>query len=121
MTWSTWEPYWPHQDDHPVGHLINVLPKHVPSATLSNPAWRNTHVISRDVEAAVRELKDAPGREFQIHACGALLRWLLERDLVDGLNLPPYPVMVGNGSRLFRSAARRTTWRWSRHARPRRA
>ena len=44
-------------------------------------AWRNTHVIEGDVEAAVRELKAKPGRELQVHGSGAVLRWLLERDL----------------------------------------
>jgi dihydrofolate reductase len=49
----------------------------------------------------VRELKAKPGRELQVHGSGALLRWLLERDLVDELNLRLYPVVVGDGLRLF--------------------
>jgi dihydrofolate reductase len=49
----------------------------------------------------VRELKAKPGRELQVHGSGALLRWLLERDLVDELNLLVYPVVVGDGLRLF--------------------
>ncbi|TMC66058.1 MAG: dihydrofolate reductase, partial [Chloroflexi bacterium] len=65
------------------------------------PTWQNTHVISGDVEAAVRELKAKPGRELQVHGSGDLLRWLLERDLVDELNLRLYPVVVGDGLRLF--------------------
>jgi dihydrofolate reductase len=73
----------------------------VPSTTLKNPAWQNTHVIEGDVEAAVRELKAKPGRELQVHGSGELLRWLLERDLVDELNLRIYPVVVGDGLRLF--------------------
>ena len=54
-----------------------------------------------DLEAAVRELKAKPGRELQVHGSGELLRWLLERDLVDELNLQLYPVVVGDGLRLF--------------------
>ena len=42
-----------------------------------------------------------PGRELQLHGSGELLRWLLERDLVDELNLRLYPVVVGDGLRLF--------------------
>jgi riboflavin biosynthesis pyrimidine reductase len=41
----------------------------------------------------VRELKARPGRELQVHGSGVLLRWLLERDLVDELNLRLYPVV----------------------------
>ena len=77
-----------------------MLPKYVPSSALKDPGW-NTHVIDGDVEAAVRELKAKPGREIQVHGSGDLLRWLLERDLVDELNLRIYPVVVGEGQRLF--------------------
>ena len=100
-TWEIFERYWPHHDEgDAVSHGINVLPKYVPSSTLTDPGW-NTHVIGGDVEAAVRELKATPGRELQVHGSGDLLRWLLERDLVDELNLRIYPVVVGDGSRLF--------------------
>jgi dihydrofolate reductase len=67
-TWEIFEAYWPHHDvGDPVSHGINVLPKYVPSATLTNPTWQNSHVIEGDVEGAVRELKQKPGRELQIH------------------------------------------------------
>ena len=101
-TWEIWEAYWPHHDQGDrVSHGINVLPKYVPSTTLTDPTWQNTHVIKGDVEAAVRELKAKPGRELQLHGSGDLLRWLLERDLVDELNLRVVPVVVGEGLRLF--------------------
>jgi dihydrofolate reductase len=57
--------------------------------------------MAGDVEAGVRELKSKPGRELQVHGSGELLRWLLDRDLVDELNLRIYPVIVGDGLRLF--------------------
>jgi dihydrofolate reductase len=101
-TFEIWEPYWPlHYGGDPVSHGINILPKYVPSTTLKDPTWQNTHVIDGDVEAALRELKAKPGRELQVHGSGELLRWLLERDLVDELNLRIYPVIVGDGRRLF--------------------
>jgi dihydrofolate reductase len=100
-TWQIFESYWPHHNDgDPVSHGLNVLSKFVPSSTLKDPGW-NTQVIGGDVEAAVRKLKSAPGREVQVHGSGELLRWLLERDLVDELNLEVFPVILGEGRRLF--------------------
>jgi dihydrofolate reductase len=102
-TWQIFEGYWPQHEDpnDPVAHRLNTLPKHVPSTTLKDPAWDNTHVIDRDVEGAIRELKAQPGNELQVHGSGQLVRWLLERDLVDELNLLVFPVVVGDGKRLF--------------------
>jgi dihydrofolate reductase len=101
-TFDIWASYWPdHDSGDPVSHGINVLPKYVPSTTLKNPSWQNTHVISGDVEARVRELKAQPGRDLLLQGSGVLLRWLLERDLVDELNLLIYPVVLGAGLRLF--------------------
>jgi dihydrofolate reductase len=101
-TWDIWEAYWPHHDSgDAVSHGINVLPKYVPSTTLKEPTWQNTHVIDGDVEGAVRELKAKPGRDLLLQGSGVLLRWLLERDLVDEMNLIIYPVILGEGIRLF--------------------
>jgi dihydrofolate reductase len=100
-TWQIFEAYWPHHDEgDPVSHGINVLPKYVPSTTLKDPGW-NTHLLDSDVERAVRQLTTTPGRELQVHGSGDLLGWLLERDLVDELNLEVFPLLVGDGLRLF--------------------
>ncbi|HTK44058.1 MAG TPA: dihydrofolate reductase family protein [Patescibacteria group bacterium] len=101
-TWDIWSSYWPdHDGGDPVSHGINVLPKYVPSTTLKDPKWQNTHVIGGDVEARVRELKAQPGSYLLLQGSGVLLRWLLERDLVDELRLVIYPLVLGDGLRLF--------------------
>jgi dihydrofolate reductase len=100
-TFEIWEPYWPKHDDNSIGRAINALPRYVPSTTRMDTSWQGTHFISGDLEAAIRELKAMPGRELQVHGSGELLRWLLERDLVDELNLRIHPVIVGDGLRLF--------------------
>ena len=102
VTFDIWAGYWPqHHGDDPISHGINTVPKYVPSTTLKNPTWQNTHVIDGDVEAAIRELKAQPGRDLLLQGSGVLLRWLLEHDLVDELKLVIHPVVLGDGLRLF--------------------
>jgi dihydrofolate reductase len=96
-TWGSWAD----PGHSPIWTALNTQPKYVASTTLAEGRWANSTVLSGDVAAAVRELKARPGRELQVHGCGALFRWLLEHDLVDEMNLFVFPVVVGQGTRLF--------------------
>jgi dihydrofolate reductase len=103
-TYEIFAGYWgvmPDPDSNPIAGPLNRRPKYVASTTLTDPQWADTTVLSGDVAAAVGELKAEQAGELQVHGSGNLIRWLLDNQLVDELTLLTYPLVVGQGTRLF--------------------
>jgi dihydrofolate reductase len=102
-TYEIFAGYWGAIADpgNPIAAALNTRPKYVASTTLSDPQWADTTVLSGDVAAAVGELKAKPAGELQVHGSGSLVRWLFDNQLVDEITLLTYPVVIGQGTRLF--------------------
>lgn len=84
------------------GDLMNNVPKYVVSTTLqSASAWRNSTLISGNVVEQIRALKAQPGKNILVDGSSVLIHTLAEHDLIDGYSLHVYPVVLGNGKRLF--------------------
>lgn len=102
-TYTTMRDFWSQvadRDDLVAGKL-NGLPKHVVTTTLTDPGWTRTSVIGSRIMESVRGLKERPGGELQVHGSWRLVRTLHDAGLVDRYRLMTFPVVLGNGKRLF--------------------
>ncbi len=92
---------------HPFGDVMNGIAKIVVSTTLkSAAAWRNSTLISSNVIEAVRQLKQQPGKNILLDGSSVLAHTLIQADLVDEYALHVYPLVLGNGKRLFPAGRR---------------
>ncbi|WP_163163344.1 dihydrofolate reductase family protein [Arthrobacter sp. Alg241-R88] len=85
----------------PVAAALNGRPKYVVSSTLSDPEWEPTTVLTGDIGSQIMKLKEDGEGELVVPGSLSLVRWLLANDLVDQLDLTVYPVVIGQGKRLF--------------------
>lgn len=106
-TYQLFQPYWEQvtDPDDVVAAALNGLPKYVVSSTISNPTWNNTTVLPGNFLEAIDDLKSGPGRELQVHGSHRLARALHDAGLVDEYRLIVFPVVLGQGKRLFDNGA----------------
>ena len=109
-TYQLMHPYWSQMTDadDPVAAALNGLPKYVVSTTLTpeTATWESTEVIAENVVDRIGELKQASGRELQVHGSWQLAQTLHSAGLVDIYRLLVFPVVVGAGKRLFDDSSR---------------
>jgi dihydrofolate reductase len=101
---------WPDRDG-PFAEKFNSMPKYVVSKTLSDPGWSNSTVLSGDPVEEVGHLKDELDATIQIAGSAQLVQAMIEADLVDELRLMVFPVLLGEGKRLFGAVAEKKTFK----------
>jgi dihydrofolate reductase len=107
VTYEGFAAAWPAMEETTgeFGKRMNSMPKVVVSTTLTDPAWKNTTVISGDVAAEVARLKARYEGDVLVPASATLVDTLREHDLVDEYRLMVHPVVLGSGKRLFKDGA----------------
>jgi dihydrofolate reductase len=106
VTFEEMRGYWPQQTDDTTGitDYLNAVSKYVVSKTLQEPAWENTTVLRGPPMDEIQALKSQPGKDIVTTGSITLVRDLIANGLVDEYRLFVYPVVLGNGRRLFADA-----------------
>jgi len=100
-TFEIFESYWPQHADFWPG--INDGTKYVLSQTREKSDWKNT-VFLKSV-ADIEKLKHSEGGDIHVWGSSKLIQLLLKHDLVDELRLKIYPLILGEGKKLFDNGA----------------
>lgn len=114
-TYDIFAGYWPHQPSGgEFGHIadgFNAAAKHVATHHPETLAWNGSRALGPDVVAAMRALKRENGPDLVTQGSSDLVHQLLASDLVDELRLLVYPILLGQGKRLFDGRAQASAFR----------
>jgi dihydrofolate reductase len=93
---------WPSRTGE-LAETLNAMKKYVASTTLRTAGWNNTEIISADLADRVAKIKQEPGGNIVMYGFGPLAQLLMQRGLLDEIQLWIHPVLVGMPSgTLFR-------------------
>jgi dihydrofolate reductase len=100
-TYDIWTAYWPHHVDNPIGEAFAKATKYVATRSQGKLGWKVSKRIGPDAVDGVRKLKASKGPPLQVWGSSDLLQSLIAADLVDEYRLWVFPVVLGEGKRLF--------------------
>ncbi len=96
VSYDEFAPIWPTMAEFAE---YNAMPKYVVSNTLTDPEWNNTSVIHSLDDVA--RLKESDGGNIIVHGSATLAQGLADAGLVDRYHLLVFPLLLGDGKRLF--------------------
>jgi len=102
VTYEGFAAAWPQMEDEAgFAEKMNTMPKYVVSSTLERADWQNSTILIGDPADSVARLKDEVDGVILVAGSATLVKALVEADLVDELRLMVFPVLLGEGKRLF--------------------
>jgi len=100
-TYDIFAAYWPYNQDVPIGAKFQGINKYVLTHSDEPLSWENSQKISGDTADAVAKVKRSEGRDLLIQGSSTLYVPLLAAGLIDRLVLMTFPVLLGEGKRIF--------------------
>jgi dihydrofolate reductase len=105
ITYELMASYWPTplaiKNDPVVAARMNDLPKVVFSRTLDRASWNNTELVKDGMAAAIRKMKNEPGKDMVIFGSGSIIAQLAAERLIDEYQIVLNPVALGAGRTMF--------------------
>lgn len=107
VTYEYWNTLWPNEpSDGGFVDYINNTPKYVASTTLNKVEWgdyKNITLIKENLVEQVNKLKQQVGKNIMIAGSPSLAQYLMEKEVLDELQLVIHPVIANKGKRLFKA------------------
>lgn len=102
-TYELFAPHWTNpENDGPEAEKFRSARKYVVTNSLREFSWENSHAIQPEKLAdEISRLKQGEGPLLQVHGSWQLIQALLHHNLVDEIRLWTFPLLVGQGKRLF--------------------
>ncbi|MBV9001645.1 MAG: dihydrofolate reductase family protein [Solirubrobacterales bacterium] len=102
-TYEMFAPAWSTRtaEDDPGAPFFNETRKYVVSSTLQSADWNNSEIVGPYSAAAIRDLKQRVAGNLYVSGSATLVRAMLADGLVDQLHLFTFPLVLGEGMRLF--------------------
>lgn len=112
-TYDIFAAYWPTaKEDNSVAVPFNAAKKHVVSHDASAKLpWNNSSLVTGNVAAELKKLKNMNGPDLWVHGSGELIQTLLKNDLIDRMHIWTFPVTIGIGKRLFANGTKPGTFK----------
>lgn len=114
-TYDIFSAYWPYNQDIPIGARFQRINKYVLTHSDEPLEWENSSKLSGDTADAVAELKKSEGRDLLIQGSSTLYVPLLAAGLIDRLVLMTFPLLLGQGKRIFDGTERPGALRLADH------
>src|SRR3989454_3341961 len=103
VTYQGFAAAWPSRtDEQGFAQWMNSIPKYVVSTTLRQLDWNNSRLIKGNLPDEISKLKQQLGKNILVNGSATLVQTLMQHDLVDEYRLLVYPVVLGDGKRLFK-------------------
>ncbi|MBO3751212.1 dihydrofolate reductase [Streptosporangiaceae bacterium NEAU-GS5] len=93
--------YWPDVPDEEGGAKINSMAKYVTTRSPMEAGWNNTQVLVGEAADTIGDLKKNTEGMILVQGSSDLIRSLQQSELIDEYHLLVFPVVLGQGKKLF--------------------